>query len=192
MPGHSFRGLGSSSSDPEEFASEPHHTLSSISASSSWSSSTTTGGLREGRLAKAFNFGIPSLTGSLPLPERSFRGRLRELSGEAILCRSSLKLSDAFNGLSLICRLARALSVGILTTRLVASLSLSESSWKISRSTYDFWAAFLRGEVRSLAVVFVVLVAVAASRSSPESLPTGLSLRSRAILCIQYEIASNE
>ena len=45
----------------------------------------------------------------------------------------------------------------------------------------------MRGDVRSLEVVFVVLVRVvdAASISSPESLPTGLSLRSRAI--INYE-----
>jgi hypothetical protein len=48
---------------------------------------------------------------------------------------------------------------------------------------YDF-AAFLRGDVRSLAVVFVVLVRVAASMSSPESLPTGLSFRSRAIMIL--------
>ena len=51
----------------------------------------------------------------------------------------------------------------------------------MSLSTYDL-AALLRGEVRSLDDVFVVLVrVVAASISSPESLPTGLSLRSRAI-----------
>ena len=102
LPGHNLRGLGSSSSEPDEFASEPHHTLSSISASSSRSSSTTTDGLREGRLAKAFNLGITSLAGSLPFPETSFRGLLRELSGEAIFWRNSLKLSDAFSGASLI------------------------------------------------------------------------------------------
>lgn len=61
-------------------------------------------------------------------------------------------------------------------------MSLSESSWKISLSTYDF-VALLRGDVRSLDVVFVVVVRVVdASISSPESLPTGLSLRSRAII----------
>jgi hypothetical protein len=182
LPGHNLRGLGSSSSEPDEFASEPHHTLSSTSASSSRSSSTTTDGLREGRLAKAFNLGIPSFAASLPFPETSFRGLLRELSGDAIFWRSSLKLSDAFNGASLICRFARALSVETLTTSLDKSISLSESSWKISLSTYDLDAC-LRGDVRSLDVVFVVLVRVdSAWISSPESLPTGLSRRSRAII----------
>ena len=43
--------------------------------------------------------------------------------------------------------------------------------------------AFLRGDVRSLDVVFVVLVRVVeVSISSLESLPTGLSLLSRAIM----------
>jgi hypothetical protein len=183
LPGHNLRGLGSSSSEPDEFASEPHHTLSSTSASSSPSSSTTKEGLRDGRLAKAFNLGIPSFADSLPFPETSFRGLLRELSGEAIFWRSSLKLSDAFSGASLICRFARVLSVGTLTTSLDKSMSLSESSWNISLSTYDL-EAFLRGDVRSLEVVFVVVfVRVdAASISSPESLPTGLSRRSRAIV----------
>lgn len=68
-------------------------------------------------------------------------------------------------------------------------MSLSESSWKLSLSRYDL-AALLRGDVRSLDVVFVVLVrVVVASISSPESLPTGLSLRSRAIVNYErYEI----
>ena len=52
----------------------------------------------------------------------------------------------------------------------------------MSLSTYDL-EAFLRGDVRNLDVVFVVLVRVdSASISSPESLPTGLSRRSRAIM----------
>lgn len=119
---------------------------------------------------------------SLPFPETSFKGLLRELSGEAIFWRSSLKPSDAFSGASLICRFARALSVGTLTTSLDKSMSLSESSWKISLSTYDF-VALLRGDVRSLDVVFVALVLVVdASISSPESLLTGFSLLSRAIM----------
>ena len=61
-------------------------------------------------------------------------------------------------------------------------MSLSESSWKMSLSTYDF-AACLRGDVRTLDVVFVVLVRVVeVSISSPESWPSRLSLRSRAIM----------
>jgi hypothetical protein len=176
LSGHNFLGLGSSSSDTEESASEPHQTLSSISASSSRSSSTTTDGLSKGLLAKAFNLGSPCLL----LPETSFKGRLRELSGETIFCRSSLELPEAFSGASLICRFARALSVGNLTTSLEVSKSLSESFSKtLLMLAYDFWA-LLRGEVRSSAVVFVVVLFEAAS--SLESLPIGLALRSRAIL----------
>lgn len=80
-------------------------------------------------LAKAFNLGKPDLEGSLEFPATSFKGRLRDLSGDAIFCLSSLELSDAFKGASLICRFARALSVGALMTSFeVESLSDSSSS----------------------------------------------------------------
>lgn len=125
------------------------------------------------------------------MPEISFRGLRLELSGELIFDRSSLRLSDALSGASLICRFVFALPVGIFTTSLEVSKSLSESSWKMSLSRYDFWA-FFRGELRRLDVV--VFVDAAGRMSSPESLPTGLSLRSRAILLsleIYQMISSN-
>jgi hypothetical protein len=49
----------------------------------------------------------------------------------------------------------------------------------MSLSVYDFWI-LLRGEVRSLAVVFVVCVVLPDSPSDP--LATGLSLRRRAMI----------
>lgn len=130
-------------------------------------------------LEKAFKAGRPDLPKLFfPLPATSFNGRLRVLSGDGTFRRSSLELSDAFSGASLICLLALALSVGALMTSCEV-LSSCESSWKMSWSAYDF-CAFLRGDVRSLFVV--VLANVVDGISSPESFPIGLCLRSRAIV----------
>lgn len=119
---------------------------------------------------------------SLPI---SFNGLLRILSGETTLCCSSFELPEAFRGASLICLFLGRLSVGTFATKFETSSSseLSDSPLKKSLSVYDFWVLF-RGDVRNLAVVFVVCVVLPDSLSEP--LATGLALRSRAMIHVIY------
>lgn len=126
LPGHNFRTLGSSSSesDSEVPESEPHHTLSSRSASSC-PSSVATVGASDGMLAIGFDIGKADFKGSFPT---SFKGRLRVLSGETTLCCNSFELADAFRGASLICLFLGTLPVGTFAMRFEASSSSSDLS----------------------------------------------------------------
>lgn len=101
-------------------------------------------------LPKAFNLGNPGLVLFLPLPDTSFSGRRRVLSGAVIFCRSSLVLSDALRDASFICRFERAVSASIFAVRVCSALS-SDPSSRSSLSAYDV-SCFFRGELRSLVV----------------------------------------
>jgi len=132
LPGHSFRTLGRSSSDSDPASevpeSEPHHTLSSRSASSC-SSSGAIVGASDGMLTNGFDFDRADFKGSLPT---SFTGRLRVLSGATTLCCNSFV--DAFKGASLICLFLGVLPVGTFAIRFEASSSSGGSSLKKSLS----------------------------------------------------------